>query len=118
MGELYNRISALCIQKGVTPYRMCKEIGIQGSIVSDLKSGRKKTINIETATKIADFFDVSADYLLGRTDDANPSELILPEELRDVRVAFHGGTDDLTQEEVDKVAEYVRFIRSQRKKED
>lgn len=28
--------------------------------------------NAETLVKIADFFNVSADYLLGRTDDATP----------------------------------------------
>lgn len=71
----------------------------------------------ETVRRIADFFDVSTDYLLGRTDDPNPQPLVIPDELKDVRVAFHkGDTEDLTQDEVDKIAEYVKFIKEQRKK--
>ncbi|MCL2698474.1 MAG: helix-turn-helix domain-containing protein [Oscillospiraceae bacterium] len=36
--------------------------------VSDWKSRRSKP-NIDTLPKIADYFDVSVDYLLGRTDN-------------------------------------------------
>lgn len=42
MSILYEKISQLCEQRGITRYKMCKEIGIQPSIVTDLKSGRKK----------------------------------------------------------------------------
>ena len=41
MSKLYNNIVSLCESKGITGYRMCKEIGIQPSILTDLKMGRK-----------------------------------------------------------------------------
>ena len=36
--------------------------------MTDLKSGRKKGVNAETAQKIASYFGVSVGYLLGEED--------------------------------------------------
>lgn len=53
--------------RGFTPRfdKMCKEIGIQPSIVTDLKSGRKKGLSADVAQKIANYFNVTVAYLLG-----------------------------------------------------
>lgn len=42
-------------------------VGVSSGNISDWKSGRSKP-NIDTIIKIADYLDVSVDYLLGRTD--------------------------------------------------
>jgi hypothetical protein len=42
--------------------------------MTDLKSGRKKGVNAETAQKIATYFGVSVGYLLGEEADINISE--------------------------------------------
>jgi transcriptional regulator with XRE-family HTH domain len=47
---------------------MCTDLGISKSLMTDLKSGRKKTVNAETAQKIATYFDVSVAYLLGEEE--------------------------------------------------
>ena len=47
---------------------MCTELGFSKSLMTDLKSGRKKGINAETAQKIASYFGVSVGYLLGEED--------------------------------------------------
>lgn len=65
MSNLYNRILALCEQRGITGYRLCKDVGIQPSILTDLKMGRKDEISAKTAGKIATYFDVSIGYVLG-----------------------------------------------------
>lgn len=44
-----------------------KATGISSGNISDWKSGRSKP-NAETLVKIADYFDCSVDYLLGRTN--------------------------------------------------
>ena len=64
MGTLYENIKSLCDQKKIRPGRMCVETGISKGIMSDLKKGRKKSIQIETAQKIANYFDVPVDFLL------------------------------------------------------
>ena len=65
---LSDRIMNLCSQYGITPSKLCSEIGISRGILSDLKAGRKKTLNAETAYKIAKYFGVSVGYLLGYED--------------------------------------------------
>lgn len=64
MSELYENISMLLQEKGVSGYKMCKDIGIRPSILSDLKSGRKQGLHTETAEKIANYFEVSVNYLV------------------------------------------------------
>ena len=65
IGNLYGRIVQLCERKNITGYRLCKEIGIQPSVLTDLKSGRKKGLSATTAQKIASYLGVSVEYLLG-----------------------------------------------------
>lgn len=65
MNIIYDRIFSLCSQRGITPGKMCADIGISRGIVTDLKAGRKKSVSAETAYWIAKYFDVSVGYLLG-----------------------------------------------------
>ncbi|MBQ7908474.1 MAG: helix-turn-helix domain-containing protein, partial [Elusimicrobiaceae bacterium] len=47
------------------PGKMCTDIGISKSILTGLKNGTKKNIQTDTAQKIADYFGVSVDRVLG-----------------------------------------------------
>lgn len=68
MATLHERLTQLCKAKGIKGGRMCTELGISKSLMTDLKSGRKKGVNAETAQKIASYFGVSVGYLLGEED--------------------------------------------------
>lgn len=68
MATLYERLSFLCEKKGIKGGRMCTELGFSKSLMTDLKSGRKKGVNAETAQKLASYFGVSVAYLLGEED--------------------------------------------------
>ena len=74
LSTLYNRITELCKTKGVTGSRMCLDLGMSKSILSDIKNGRKKGISTATAQKMAAYLDVSVDYLLEEESDINISE--------------------------------------------
>jgi len=50
---------------GVSAYRLAKDIGVSTGNVADWKSGRA-TPKFEALLKIADYFGVTTDYLLGR----------------------------------------------------
>jgi transcriptional regulator with XRE-family HTH domain len=52
---------------------MCVDLGISKSLMTDLKSGRKKGVNAETAQKIANYFGVSVGYLLGEEEKEKPT---------------------------------------------
>ena len=60
---MYEIFSKLLQSYGVTPYKVSKETGISQSTLSDWKKG-KITPKSDTMKKIADYFDVSVDYLM------------------------------------------------------
>lgn len=65
MCTLYESILSLCVERGIKGGKMCVDLGLSKSLMTDLKSGRKKGITAETAQKIADYFSVSVDRVLG-----------------------------------------------------
>ena len=65
MSVLYENIAKLCKAKGITGYRLAKDVGISPGIISDLKFGRKKSLSADYAERIASYFGVSVAYLLG-----------------------------------------------------
>ena len=42
MDNLFTRIEALCQEKSIRPGRLCDELGLSRSLMTDLKMGRKK----------------------------------------------------------------------------
>lgn len=90
MCTLYNRIMDLCSAKGVSGSRMCLDLGLSKSTLSDIKSGRKRGISIATAQKMAAYLDVSVDYLLSGDEQKNivPDELVLTEDELRILSAF------------------------------
>ena len=72
--------------------------------------------DLDTITRLAEFFNVTTDYLLGKIDVPYPIELNIPEVLKDENVsfAFNNGGDYLTQEEVNELASFVEFLKMKR----
>lgn len=81
MDNLHGRISMLCDERKISKYRLCKDIGIQPSILTDLKSGRKKGLSAEVANKIAEYFGVSVGYLLGTEEKGQYDGVMLTRDL-------------------------------------
>lgn len=74
MCTLYERITNLCEQKGVSRSRMCLELGLSKSTMSNMKSGRATGVSTATAQKIASYFGVSVGYLLGEEEQEDKKE--------------------------------------------
>ena len=72
MEDMHKRIMTLCEKKGISGYRMCKDIGIRPSTLTELKMGRQKSLTASTAEKVASYFGVSVAYLLGK-EEKNPT---------------------------------------------
>lgn len=68
MCTLYNKITDLCKEKGVSGSRMCLDLGLSKSTMSDLKNGRIKGVSIPTAQKISGYFGITVDELYGEED--------------------------------------------------
>lgn len=63
---LYERLEFLCKYTDRTPADVCRAIGASKSLFTDLKTGRKSSVSLETAVKLADYFQISLDFLAGR----------------------------------------------------
>ena len=75
MGNLYETIITLCSEKNIRPGRLCDDLQLSRGLITDLKMGRKKSVNAQTAQKIAAYFGVSVGYLLGEeTKKEQPTE--------------------------------------------
>ena len=74
MVTLYETLDSLCKQRGIKGAKMCRDLGISKSLMTDLKSGRKKGVNADTAQKLASYFDVSVGYLLGEEEKKESTE--------------------------------------------
>lgn len=60
---MYEVFEQLLQRNGVTPYKVAKEAGVTQTALSNWKSG-KSTPTTKTLQKIADYFDVTIDYLM------------------------------------------------------
>lgn len=110
MANLYETIELLCQERGIRPGRLCTDLGLSRGLMTDLKMGRKKGVNAETARKIADYLGVSVGYLLGQDD---PRDV-----LDEVDVAFYGDFKELNEQEKNAVRDMVWIMRMRRQSEE
>lgn len=68
---LGDRLKRLRLEKKLTQEELGKKINVTKVSISGYENGNR-TPDTETLQKLADFFNVTTDYLLGRTDDPNP----------------------------------------------
>lgn len=68
MATLYENIIALCQSRGIKGGKMCTDLGISKSTMTELKMGRKKGLSATNAQKIASYFGVTVGCLLGEED--------------------------------------------------
>lgn len=80
---MYEAIALLCKEKNTTISAMCREIGLQQSVISDLKHGRAKMLSIGTAARIADYFGVTVDALLNSDPPTRTEKLPRYREFRE-----------------------------------
>ena len=67
----YERLSILCLKKRIAVSSLVKSLGLSTSKVTAWKNGTVP--KGETLIKIADYFGVSVDYLLGRKESNSVS---------------------------------------------
>lgn len=117
MSILYEKLAELCQQHGISGYKMCKDAGIAMSTMTDLKMGRKKGLNSETAAKLAEYFGVSVNYLLGR----EAAEIVQEGSTktvsdRDIKFALFKGNEGISDEAYEEVKAFAEFVRQKYEK--
>lgn len=115
-----DKIAALREKRGLTQEDLASKIGISRASLSHYEKNRRDP-DYTTLTKFADFFKVSVDYLLGRTDDPSnisdpgvrelSDELELTDEQLLEKFSFTVDGRKLTPEESRR---FIAFIRAER----
>ena len=113
MCTLYESILSLCQENGITGGKMCVDLGLSKSLMTDLMSGRKKGITAETAQKIADYFSVSVDRVLNgpETKKAPTPEGERTVSDDDIKFALFGGGGEITDAMFDEVKRFAQMVR-------
>lgn len=102
------RLKELRIEKDLLQKDLAEKIGITQQSISFYESGRREPDN-ELLIKFANFFNVSIDYLLGRTDIRNIEEVHT--------IAAHHDGDEYTEEELKEIENFKKYVLSKRKKD-
>ena len=136
MPDLYKIIDELLRERGISGAKMSNDLGMSRSFMTELRKGRAKSIKTETAKRIADYFGVSTDYLLGNVSDPffhldndrilseinsyetnnAPTETGERDILDEVDVAFYGDFKELNEDEKETVRDMVRLMRQRKEK--
>lgn len=111
MCTLHSRITELCKERGISGSRMCLDLGMSKSTMSDLKSGRKKSFTAETAHKIASYLGVSVAYLLGEEEMGEKKEQPIEiDGLSDKQKAIMLKVMQMSDAELDRVDKVLSLV--------
>jgi len=105
----FNRFRELCDRKNVSVYRACTDIGLNRSAVAKWKNGGKP--NGSTAAKLAEYFGVSTDYLLGQSAQTTPGAMPRAVSDEEIKFALFGGDGEITDAMFDEVKQFAAFIK-------
>lgn len=114
MDNLYTRIMNLCESKQISGYRLCKDTGIQPSILTDLKMGRQCGLSAKNASKIAAYFNVSVDYLINGIEKVTLSDESkdFEKQLAGIDFALWGKVKHLSDAQKRDIMKFAEFIES------
>ena len=105
----FNRFQALCADRGISVYKACTDIGLNRSAVAKWKQGGKP--NGTTAARLAEYFGVTTDYLLGLEEEKAPAETLRSVSDEDIKFALFGGDGEITDAMYDEVKQFAAFIK-------
>lgn len=119
MGNIFFvRYSELCTAANGTPNSIAKELGVSSGSVTAWKNGAEP--RPKTLSKIADFFGVTTDYLLGKEDQKEKPLVNDDEELTEYiqmlktrpecRMLFQL-SKNATKEDVEKAVRIIEALR-------
>lgn len=97
------RLRELREQRGISQKELGQMFDVKQNTISNWENGTRDP-DTTTLAKLADFFDVSLDYLLGLTDIKTPIETI---------AAHHEG-DEWSEEELEDIERFKEFVRMKR----
>lgn len=103
-----NRIKALRAEKNIKQDVLAKLLGLEIAGISKLETGRVP-LKDEYIVKLAEYFNVSTDYLLGKSDIRNIED--------EFKFAYHKEITGLTEDEIKEALEFYKMVKNRKNKE-
>ncbi|HHV99990.1 MAG TPA: helix-turn-helix transcriptional regulator [Clostridiaceae bacterium] len=101
------RLKLLREEKGLKQLDMAEMLGVSRTTYTQYETGKSEP-DLATVTKLADYFEVSTDFLLGKTNIRTPIETI---------AAHHDG-EEWTEEELQEIERFKEFVRMKRQQKE
>lgn len=104
MFPTFEKIKELADKKGISINRLEEQLGFSRNTIYNMKT---KKPNAERVAAIADYFNVSTDYLLGRTDNPriakNNDNSVTIDLKKDAEETFFFDGHELNDEDIDLI---------------
>ena len=107
--DIANRIKSMLKKQNKNMKDMLSDLGLGVNAISEFSKG--KQLSCISLAKIADYLNCSVDYLLGKTDFPT----VVDEQLAKEEFALFGEVKELTDEEKQRVLDFIKFTKEQRK---
>lgn len=107
------RLTACMEKSNISAYKLSKATGISQTMIGYYKTG-KNTPTIDKATIIANYLNVSVDYLLGN-EEKTPAEPDVT--FDDFTYAMHNESKELSDADKEMLLEMARMMKERIKKE-
>ncbi len=103
------RLKELRKSKGITQTELANMLHLSDkSSISRYEKGKNRP-QFDIITKIADILDVSVDYLLGKTEEKT-SKTKLDNGVKTIAAKKININEDLPDEAIDKINEYIKMV--------
>lgn len=100
---LYQRIKELCSEKGISVNKLEIDLGVGLSSIQKWKS--ISSPSVDKVIKVATYFDVSVDYLLGRTDiKGSISDLLGDDDI----ISFQRARQKMSQQDRERMMKMLK----------
>lgn len=103
---IYGRIKELAERQKLSIRSLEEKLGYGNGTI---RRWEKQVPGVDKVQKVADYFNVSVDYLLGREDTAEVND-------DHVKVVAAHIDDDATEEEINEILNFIDFVQSKRGK--
>ena len=111
-----NRLRLLRLEKGESLEKIAKYLNVTLQTISNYET-EKRDMTPDTLIKLSEYFNVSTDYLLGKTDIRNQEEI----ETDKINIGLSKKDyNPPTKEQQEKIEEFAKFVLKDnlKKKED
>jgi transcriptional regulator with XRE-family HTH domain len=113
------RLEKLRLEKGLTHQEMADMLGITRQAYGNYESGKREP-DFKTLDKLADFFNVSLDYLLGKSphrsgpNQYEPTPAEIEDVIKKADLQFDGAP--LNDEDKEDIIEFIKVVLKRNKK--